>query len=90
MPKKFKNVSPSGALVVPVLGRTIEPDEVFEVSDEIAEAFAGQASVFEPVLTSAEKKAAKAAEDEAAKAVEEQATQVAEDESAQAEEAGNE
>ncbi|MCC2030616.1 hypothetical protein [Microbacterium allomyrinae] len=58
---KFKNVSPLGALDVPALGRVVEPEEVFEVRDDIAEAIAAQASNYEPVDAKAKKIAAKIA-----------------------------
>lgn len=49
MPKKFKNVSPLGALEIPALGIVVEPGEIFTVSDALAPNFADQADTFKPV-----------------------------------------
>lgn len=43
---KFKNVSPLGALEIPVLGRTVEAGEVFEVSKDMTDYFAAQPANF--------------------------------------------
>lgn len=47
-PTRLRNVSPLGALDVPALGRIIAAGEVFETSEEIAEALTAQAEHFEP------------------------------------------
>ena len=41
--QQFKNVSPLGALEVPLLCRIVERDEVIEVTEDQAPLFAGQA-----------------------------------------------
>lgn len=45
---RFKNVSPLGDLDIPAVG-IIAAGEEFEVPEHLAEAFAGQASNYEPV-----------------------------------------
>lgn len=57
---RFKNVSPLGALDVPALGRVIAAGEEFEVREDLAPLFAGQAENYEPVNTSAKTAAADA------------------------------
>lgn len=67
----WRNVSPYGALDIPLLGRTVEAGEVFEVTPEQAKHLAGQDDNFQKVQPSktAKERAAKKAED-AAPAVE--------------------
>lgn len=42
----FKNVSPSGDLELPVVGRVIAAGEVFEVTDSVAPLLLGQPDVW--------------------------------------------
>ena len=44
---KLRNVSPLGALDFPLIGRVLEPGEVFEVDDETGKALLDQAGNFE-------------------------------------------
>lgn len=46
---KFKNVSPLGALDLPLIGRVVDPGEVFEVSATQARHLAGQDDTWQPV-----------------------------------------
>lgn len=57
---RFKNVSPIGALDVPVLGRVIAEGEEFEVREDLVPLFAAQVGNFKPVNP-----AAKAAQQDA-------------------------
>ncbi len=46
---KFKNVSPLGALDLPLLGRVVGPGEVIEVTAEQAKHLDGQIAAWQPV-----------------------------------------
>lgn len=46
---RYQNVSPLGALELPLLGRVVEPGEVVEVSDEQATSLHGQEATWQPV-----------------------------------------
>lgn len=48
-PKRYRNVSPLGALDVPALGRVVQADEVFEIEDPaVAELIVVLVEHFEP------------------------------------------
>lgn len=47
---KFKNVSPLGDLDVPVLYRIVPAGEVVDVPADLADGFARQPDVWEPVV----------------------------------------
>ena len=52
---KFKNVSPSGDLEVPALGRVIAAGEVFDVPADLADGFAEQPTNWVSVVEKGEK-----------------------------------
>lgn len=64
----LKNISPYGALDIPLLGRVVEAGEVFDVTPEQARHLAGQDENFEKVT--AKKKTAPARKRAAKKAAE--------------------
>lgn len=47
-----KNVSPVGALDIPLIGRVVEANEEFEVPSDVAEALLQQPDNFQPVAKS--------------------------------------
>ncbi|UUE19326.1 hypothetical protein [Microbacterium sp. J1-1] len=48
LPTQFRNVSPLGALDVPAIGRIIQPQEVFEVREDVAALLTHQPEHFAP------------------------------------------
>lgn len=48
----IKNVSPVGALDIPLIGRVVEADEEFEVPASVAEVLLGQPDNFQSVSKS--------------------------------------
>lgn len=46
---KFKNISPLGALDLPLVGRVVERGETFDVPDDKARHLAGQEDTWAPV-----------------------------------------
>jgi hypothetical protein len=58
---KFKNVSPLGALDLPLLGRVVEPGEVIEVTAEQAKHLEGQIAAWQPVKGAATNDTSRAA-----------------------------
>lgn len=58
---RFRNVSPYGALDLPLIGRTVEAGETFEVTPEQARHLKGQDDNFAPVKDAPKKPAKKAA-----------------------------
>jgi hypothetical protein len=65
---RLKNVSPQGAMDIPMLGRIVEPGEEFEVPDEDAHFFVGQDEMFAPILSDLAAAARSAADAVAAQA----------------------
>ena len=65
MTQQFKNVSPLGALDIPALGRIVDADEVFDVTDDDAEYFQAQAENFERVVPAAKRARAKSPKESA-------------------------
>lgn len=53
---RLKNISPLGHLDLPLIGRVLEPGEVFEVPDDIGAALLDQPGNFAAVATPKEKK----------------------------------
>jgi hypothetical protein len=48
---RFQNVSPQGALDLPLIGRVVDAGEVIEVSTAQAKHLKGQTSIWRPVTT---------------------------------------
>ena len=63
---KFRNVSPLGALELPLVGRVVERGEVISVTAAQAKHLAGQTDVWQPVkATTAQTDSDRATADEA-------------------------
>lgn len=48
---RLKNISPLGAIELPLIGRVLEPGEEFEVPDEVGAALAEQTANYAAVVT---------------------------------------
>lgn len=70
---QLKNINPLGAVDLPLIGRTLEAGEVFDVPDDAGNALLEQVGNYATV-TKAEAKAATVAADKAALAAEEAVT----------------
>ena len=46
---QLKNINPLGAVDLPLIGKTLEPGEVFDVSDEVGAALLEQVGNYEAV-----------------------------------------
>lgn len=55
--KKYKNVSPLGALDIPSIGQIVDSGEVFEVPADLADYFDGQPENFQPIKPASKPKA---------------------------------
>ncbi len=53
---RLKNTSPLGLLDLPLIGRVLEPGEVFEVADDLAAALLDQPDNFKAAPATKEKK----------------------------------
>jgi hypothetical protein len=69
----LKNVNPLGAVDLPLIGKTLQAGEVFDIADDLGAALLLQVGNYEPA-TKAEAKAATVASDKAALAAEEAVT----------------